>query len=134
MTGESGLYELTGPGLTVRYRQDDGKLDLTGDDHLLTNDDLDAETTVDPVIGVRVTATLIDGGALLERGARSRPHAEDAESAPHGLDLGPLLPRLPNGCSRPTSASSSCTTSTSPTSSVCVRGETGARSPETGLC
>lgn len=60
MTGESGVYELTGPGLTVRYRQDDGKLDLTGDDHLLTNDDLDAEATVDPVIGVRVTATLID--------------------------------------------------------------------------
>jgi hypothetical protein len=60
MTGESGLYELAGPGLAVRYRQDDGKLDLTGDDHLLTQEDLDAEATVDPVIGVRVTATLID--------------------------------------------------------------------------
>ncbi|HSJ95184.1 MAG TPA: hypothetical protein VK896_14220 [Gaiellaceae bacterium] len=54
------VYELDGPGIRLTYRRRADKLDLAGDDHLLTQDDLDAVATVEPDVGLRVTATLLE--------------------------------------------------------------------------
>ena len=54
------VYDLKGPGIELTYRRDSGKLDVKGDDHLLTQEDLDAPATVDPHTGLHVTATLLD--------------------------------------------------------------------------
>ncbi len=54
------VYRLKGAGIELTYRRSDGRLDITGDDHLLNHDDLDARATVAPEIGLQVTATLLE--------------------------------------------------------------------------
>ncbi len=54
------VYHLKGPGIELTYRRSDGKLDITGDDHLLVHDALEALVTVEPEIGLHLTATLLD--------------------------------------------------------------------------
>src|SRR5918995_5439008 len=53
------VYDLKGPGIELTYHRSDGKLDITGDDHLLAHDALDARATVEPEIGLHLTATLL---------------------------------------------------------------------------
>ncbi len=54
------VYHLNGPGIELSYRRSDNKLDITGDDHLLNRDNLDALATVEPEIGLHLTATLLE--------------------------------------------------------------------------
>jgi hypothetical protein len=54
------VYHLNGPGIELSYRRSDNKLNITGDDHLLTHDNLDALATVEPEIGLHLTATLLE--------------------------------------------------------------------------
>lgn len=57
---QADVYHLKGAGIEITYRRGDGKLDITGDDNLLTQDDLDVAVTVEPEIGVHITATLLE--------------------------------------------------------------------------
>jgi hypothetical protein len=57
---EMDVYRLKGPGIELSYRRADGKLDISGDDGLLTQDDLDAHATAESETGLHVTATLLD--------------------------------------------------------------------------
>ena len=57
---QADVYRLKGPGIELTYRRGAGTLDITGDDHLLAQDGLDALATVDPDTGLHLTATLLD--------------------------------------------------------------------------
>lgn len=54
------IYHLKGAGIELSYRRSADKLDITGDDHLLTQDDVDAHTTSVSEAGLHVTATLLE--------------------------------------------------------------------------
>ena len=54
------VYHLKGPGIDLTYRRSDGKLDIAADDSVLASDALDAPATVEPEVGLHVTATLLD--------------------------------------------------------------------------
>jgi len=57
---EIDVYRLNGPGIELSYRRGDGKLDITSDDQLLNQDDLDAHATAESETGLHVTATLLE--------------------------------------------------------------------------
>jgi hypothetical protein len=57
---EIDVYRLEGSGIELTYRRGDEKLDISSDDELLNQDDLDAHATADPETGLRVTATLLE--------------------------------------------------------------------------
>jgi hypothetical protein len=57
---EIDVYHLEGSGIEVSYRRGDEKLDISSDDGLLNQDDVDAHATADPETGLRVTATLLE--------------------------------------------------------------------------
>jgi hypothetical protein len=57
---EIDVYRLEGSGIELTYRRGDEKLDVSSDDELLNQDDLDAHATADPETGLRVTATLLE--------------------------------------------------------------------------
>ena len=54
------IYHLKGPEIELSYRRSANKLDIAGDDHLLTQDDLDAHTTSASEAGLHITATLLE--------------------------------------------------------------------------
>jgi hypothetical protein len=89
------VYRLKGPGIELTYRRGDGKLDITGDDHLLTQDDLDARATAEPEIGLHVTATLLESSrngtrvmlTLLLPEVTSTPEASEEPSAVTGVAI-----------------------------------------------
>ncbi len=54
------VYHLEGEGIELTYRAGEGKLDVSGDEQLLTQRDLDAHATVMPDTGLYVAATLLD--------------------------------------------------------------------------
>ncbi len=53
------IYHLKGPGIELSYRRSANKLDIAGDEHLLTQDDLDAHTASASEAGLHITATLL---------------------------------------------------------------------------
>ena len=53
-------YHLTGAGLELTYRRGDRKLDITGDEPLLTHEGLDVKATGNAEMGLHLTATLLD--------------------------------------------------------------------------
>lgn len=57
---EIDVYRLEGSGIELIYRRGDEKLDISSDDELLNQDDLDAHATADPETGLHVTATLLE--------------------------------------------------------------------------
>jgi hypothetical protein len=54
------IYRLHGDGIELTYRRGDGKLDISGDEPLLSADDVDVQVTVEPETGLHVTATLLE--------------------------------------------------------------------------
>ena len=54
------VYHLKGQGIELTYRAREAKLDVSGDEQLLTQDDLDAHATAMPDTGLHVAATLLE--------------------------------------------------------------------------
>ena len=57
MMREPRVYELKGPGLEITYRRSDGQVDAKIDES--SYDNLDANLTVEPEVGILVTAVLL---------------------------------------------------------------------------
>jgi hypothetical protein len=54
------IYDVKGPGIELTYRRSDGKVDINSeDDSLLRQEDLDVVETVEPEVGLHLTATLL---------------------------------------------------------------------------
>ena len=60
VTTGRGVYRLKGAGIELTYRRDEGKLDVTGENSLLTHEGLDAGVEAAPDTGLLVTATLLE--------------------------------------------------------------------------